>query len=122
MLVSVEDHQMDLRPSLSDWLPLITESAARTRTAAASGQLAPDLLTSLADVQAIFAHDLRPRPLGTLAYLEQARDELVSQVRRLRQHDPARVVHSRAEDGYDYAMTPRKALRRELDHVLDHLN
>jgi hypothetical protein len=113
---------MDLRPALIDWLPLVTESAARTHEAAAAGQIDADHLTSLADLQAMFAHDLRPRPLATLAYLEQARDDLIAQVRQFRQHDPARIVHIRSEDGYDYAMTPRKALRRELDHVLDHLN
>ena len=113
---------MDLRPSFSDWLPLVTASAARVRAAATAGHLDPDLLTSLADVQAMFAHDLRPRPLATLAYLEQARDDVIAHVRRIRQYDPARIVHIRSEDGWDYAMTPRKALRRELDHVLDHLN
>jgi hypothetical protein len=101
---------------------LVSESAVRTRAVAAAGALDPDHLTGLADLQAVFAHDLRPRALSPLVYLEQARDELMAQLRRLRQHDPARLVHIRSEDGYDYAMTPRKALRRELDHVLDHLN
>jgi DinB family protein len=113
---------MDLRPSLTDWLPLIAESADRTRVAAAAGQIDADHLTGLADLQAMFAHDLRPRPLAPLTYLEQACEDLVAQVRQFREHDPARIVHIRSEDGYDYAMTPRKALRREHDHVLDHLN
>src|SRR5581483_4089886 len=113
---------MDLQPALTDWLPLIATSTAQTRAAASAGQLDDDTLTSLADLKAVFAHDLRPRPEAPLAYLEQARAEVMADLRRAGAHDATRVVHIRSDDGYDYAMTPRKALRRELDHVLDHLN
>src|SRR3954452_5857038 len=107
---------MDLRPALGDWLPLTLESAARVRAAADAGPIDDDLLTSLADLKAVYAHDLRPRPVAPLAYLEQARAEVMSHLRGIAKHHGApRVVHIRSEDGYDYAMTPRKALRRELD-------
>src|SRR4051812_24980939 len=108
---------MDLRPTLGDWLPLISASTVQVQVAAGAGTLDDDLLTSLADLKAVFAHDLRPRPVTPLAYLEQARFEVMGQLRGLAEHNAARVVHIRSEDGYDYAMTPRKALRRELDHV-----
>jgi hypothetical protein len=122
MLDRAEALSMDMHPISSDWRPLVAESAARTRAVAATGNVDPDLLTGLADLEAMLAYDLRPRPLDTLEYLERSRDELIAQVRQIREYDPARVVHIRSEDGYDYAMTPRKALRRELDHVLDHIN
>src|SRR4051812_5787602 len=121
-LRSVEGLTVDMRPALVDWLRLISESAARIRTVASAGQIEADHLTGLADLLAVFAHDLRPRTLAPLEYLEQASDELMTQLRQLLTYEPSRLVHIRSEDGYDYAMTPRKALRRELDHVLDHLN
>src|SRR5437868_15289225 len=111
---------MDLRPAIDDWLSLVSESALRSGEMAEAGQVDSDLLTGVADLEAMLAHDLRPRPLATVAFLEQARDELLVQVRRIREYDPVRIIHIRSEDGSDYAMTPRKALRRELDHVLDH--
>jgi hypothetical protein len=113
---------MDLQPALTDWLPLVAASTARTQELASGGGLHTDVLTSLADLKAVFAHDLRPRPGALVPYLEQARAEMMDQLRHAGQHDAARVVHIRSEDGYDYAMTARKALRRELDHTLDHLN
>ena len=113
---------MDLQPVLNDWLPLVAASTARTREIAGGGGLHADVLTSLADLKAVFAHDLRPRPAALVPYLERARADMMDELRRAGEHDAARVVHIQSEDGYDYAMTPRKALRRELDHVLDHLN
>src|SRR5690242_10138420 len=109
---------MDLTPALTDWLPLVAASTARTQELAGGDGLHGDVLTSLADLKAVFAHDLRPRPAALVPYLEQARAEIMDELRRSGERDAARVVHIRSEDGYDYAMTPRKALRRELDHAL----
>src|SRR5439155_1058434 len=69
-----------------------------------------------------FAYEIQPRPEAPIEYLQQARDEVNARLRRLGQADPARLTHIRSEDGFDFALTPRKVLRRELDHLLDHLN
>src|SRR5437763_653390 len=101
----MEDRAVDLRPFLTDWLPLVQASAARTQAAIASGGADPELVTAVADLLAIFAYELRPRPAEPLAYLHEARDEVNARLRRLGQADPTLLTHIRSEDGFDFNLT-----------------
>jgi hypothetical protein len=106
--------------TISDFLARCDASAGRV--AEIAGQMPPNTVTALADLRAMFATDLIRRPAEMTGYLEVAHAELMTALRGAAQHDAGRVVRIRAEDGFDYSMTPRKALRRELDHAIDHLN
>ena len=86
-------------------------------------------------------HALAPAPREPAGHLEAAHAQARRHLARLGAHDPARLVRAfmtaelfpRLTDARPaplsapgsvgrYAYTPRKALRRVLDHALDHLN
>jgi hypothetical protein len=99
-----------------------------------------DLLAQATAVRIAAAHALAPAPRDPAGHLEAAHTRARHHLARLTGHDPAREVpafmtnelFSRLTDarpaplavnrvgGYTY--TPRKVLRRVLDHALDHLN
>ena len=101
---------------------------------------AGDLLAQATAVRIAAAHALAPAPRDPAAHLGAAHARSRQHLVRLTVHDPAREVpafmtnelFSRLTDarpaplavtrvgGYTY--TPRKVLRRVLDHALDHLN
>jgi hypothetical protein len=87
------------------------------------------------------AWTLAPAPRDPVRHLEAAHAQARSHLSRLTTHDPSREVpaamteelFSRLTDAHPaplaapsrvgrYTYTPRKALRRVLDHALDHLN
>jgi hypothetical protein len=76
-------------------------------------------LARLADAEARFALVLRPTPRDPVRNLAESHRLARPYLERLLSHDPAVEVIVNA-DGYSY--TPRKVLRRVLDHALDHLN
>src|SRR5262245_27775283 len=85
-------------------------------------------------------HTLTPAPRDPVLHLEAAHTRARQHLARLDTHDPSRPVRSfmteamfsRLTDArpaplvacevLSYTYTPRKALRRVLDHALDHLN
>ena len=99
-----------------------------------------DLLAQATAVRIAAAHALAPAPRDPAGHLGAAHAQARHHLARLTGHDPAREVpafmtnelFSRLTDarpaplavtrvgGYTY--TPRKVLRRVLDHALDHLN
>ncbi len=89
----------------------------------------------------VYAWTLAPAPRDPVRHLEAAHAQARSHLARLTIHDPSREVpaamtnelFSRLTDARPapltapagvgrYTYTPRKALRRVLDHALDHLN
>ena len=92
-------------------------------------------------VRAVAAWTLAPAPRDPARHVEAAHTQARRHLARLTAHDPARDVpavmtdelFSRLTDAHPapltapagvgrYTYTPRKALRRVLDHALDHLN
>jgi uncharacterized damage-inducible protein DinB len=99
------------------------------------------LLVHATAVRMAAAHALLPAPRDPARHLEEAHARARGHLARLTAHDPAREVRSfMTNELYDrltearpapltappgvsgYTYTPRKALRRVLDHALDHLN
>jgi hypothetical protein len=88
----------------------------------------------------VAVHTLTPAPRDPARHLEAAHDRARHHLARLTAHDPSRPVRSfmteamfsrltdprpaplAACEVLSYTYTPRKALRRVLDHALDHLN
>nr|BBH87417.1 hypothetical protein KTC_21680 [Thermosporothrix sp. COM3] len=75
-------------------------------------------LFELATTRALLTLLLRPHPAGPIAHLEAAHAAARSQLEHLPAYDPTRLIA--VDEGHSY--TPRKVLRRILDHALDHLN
>jgi AcrR family transcriptional regulator len=73
-------------------------------------------------MQAFGALNLQPMPVDPLEHLRVGYLKTRPYLERLRRHDPSRTSRISERDGYVYPMTPRKILRRVLDHTLDHLN
>lgn len=105
-----------------EWLTQLAASYERTIAAARSGQVESDALRSVADLEAFFALNLTPMPVDPVAHIRVGYARTRPYLERLPRHDPTRIVPISARDGYVYPMTPRKVLRRVLDHLLDHLN
>jgi hypothetical protein len=102
---------------------------------------AETILTQAAGARAVAAWTLVPAPRDPVRHLEAAHARAWSHLARLTAHDAAREIPSvmtnelftRLTDArpaplsasagvHRYTYTPRKALRRVLDHTLDHLN
>jgi hypothetical protein len=102
---------------------------------------AETILTQAAGARVVAAWTLAPAPRDPVRHLEAAHARARSHLARLTVHDAAREVPSvmtnelftRLTDArpaplsasagvHRYTYTPRKALRRVLDHTLDHLN
>src|SRR5215470_14426236 len=105
-----------------DWLTELDKSRARTLTVVRDGTADPAALSALADVEAFAALNLDPMPVDPVAHLRVGRAKTRPYLERLMLHDSRRAVPITERDGYVYPMTPRKILRRVLDHTLDHHN
>ncbi len=106
----------------TDWLAHLDESHARTLAAVRAGNVDDAALISLADLEAFAALNLDPMPTDPVAHLRAGYAKTRPYLEHLTRHDPARIVPISGRDGYVYPMTPRKILRRVLDHTLDHHN
>src|SRR5215471_5615570 len=96
--------------------------ASRDRTLAGTSTIEPAALVSLADLEAFGALNLEPMPTDPRQHLQRGFAKTRPYLERLGQHDAARTQNISERDGYVYPMTPRKILRRVLDHTLDHMN
>ncbi len=109
-------------PALSDgqqaMLAQLAASRAAIIAAAREGRIAGTVVQDLANAQASLTARLHPMPAAPAAHLRAAHALSRSHLERLLQHDPAQLVVADEEHSY----TPRKILRRVLDHALDHLN
>ena len=118
--------------------PALDRSRDRVLATAADGGIA---LAHATAARAVAAWTLAPAPRDPAGHLAVAHAQARSHLARLTVHDPAREVpsvmtdelFSRLTDARPapltapagvgrYTYTPRKALRRVLDHALDHLN
>ncbi len=87
--------------------------------AAHAGRLDAAALTRATVARMMAALTLNPAPRDPVQHLQAAHAEARDHLVRLTDHDP--TIEVRAALG-SWTYTPRKALRRVLDHVLDHLN
>lgn len=118
--------------------PTLDSSRERVLATAADGGV---VLAHATATRAVAAWTLAPAPRDPARHLEAAHAQARAHLARLTLHDPAREVlsvmtdelFSRLTDARPapltapagvgrYTYTPRKALRRVLDHALDHLN
>jgi len=102
---------------------------------------AETILTQAAGARVVAAWTLAPAPRDPVRHLETAHARARSHLARLTVHDAAREIpsvmtnelYTRLTDArpaplsasggvHRYTYTPRKVLRRVLDHTLDHLN
>src|SRR6266542_514055 len=114
--------------------------ASRRRVLAAVGE-AETILTQATGARMVAAWTLAPALRDPVRHLEAAHARARAHLGRLTTHDPTREIpsvmtnelYSRLTDSrpapltpsagvHRYTYTPRKALRRVLDHTLDHLN
>ena len=100
------------------WPEQIAQSRARVLAQARAGIVNLAMLHSIADTEAELALSLLPMPEDAAAHTRAAHAYSRPYLQRLPNHDPAREVFVDATHSY----TPRKVLRRVLDHALDHLN
>ncbi len=105
-----------------DWLTWLDESRARTMGAVRDQTVDPAALCALADVEAFAALNLDPMPIDPIAHLRIGLVKTRPYLERLTRHHPGRPFSITERDGYVYPLTPRKILRRVLDHTLDHHN
>jgi len=105
-----------------EWLTHIDESYVRTMTCVRAGKVDHAALVSLADLEAFSALNLDPMPTDPVMHLRVGYAKTRPYLEHLTRHDPARIVSISGRDGSIYPMTPRKILRRVLDHTLDHFN
>jgi len=102
----------------STWLAQLAESHLHILALAQTGKLDHDTLSRLAETEAHLALALLPMPANVVDHLRAAYGHARQYLERLPQHDPTREVVADPTHSY----TPRKILRRVLDHTLDHLN
>lgn len=106
-----------------DWLAELDMSRERLIEASRAGVVPPAVLRKLADHEAAYALDLHPLPRDPAAHLAATHVWTRPYLERLPTHDPSTevfIVDHDGDEGRSY--TPRKPLRRVLDHALDHLN
>src|SRR5579859_6944630 len=109
---------MSLSAKERHWLAQLTEARTRTLALANAGQLDVAELCRVAETEAELALALLPMPEEVAGHLQAAHAHAHPYLERLPQHDPTREVVADPIHSY----TPRKVLRRVLDHALDHLN
>ena len=102
-----------------DWQAALSASQENVLAAARAGRIAGTALTRATVARMMAALTLNPAPRDPVQHLQAAHAEARGHLVRLTDHDPA--IEVRAALG-SWTYTPRKALRRVLDHVLDHLN
>lgn len=100
------------------WLPKLAESRNRVLDAAESGRLDLSAVNKLANAESLLAIALEPVPADPLTHVRDAH----TRARTYLAHFASGNIPERVQTGLGYTMTPRKALRRVLDHALDHLD
>ena len=129
--------------TVTDPAPALRRSARALSSAAAAGRVGAAALESAAAFRTIAAWTLAPAPADPRAHVRAAHAEARPYLTRLLAHPADREVPSVmtadlfrrltrrpgadaaapvASDPARYTYTPRKVLRRVLDHALDHLN
>jgi DinB superfamily len=123
---------------LGQWRPMLEASRDRTLETSTHGAI---VLTHATGARMVAVWTLAPAPKDPVLHLEAAHATARQHLGRLTGHDPAHEVSSvmtnelffRLTDAHPapltsppgarrYTYTPRKVLRRVLDHALDHLN
>ena len=123
---------------LGQWRPMLEASRDRTLKTSTHGAI---VLTHATGARMVAVWTLSPAPKDPVLHLEAAHATARQHLGRLTGHDPAHEVTSvmtnelffRLTDAHPapltsppgarrYTYTPRKVLRRVLDHALDHLN
>jgi DinB family protein len=129
---------MTTSKEIKDWRAALDASRGRTLKTCADGEI---VHAHAAAARMVAAWTLAPVPRDPVRHLEAAHDRARHHLGRLLTHDPNREVLSAmtgelferltaaqpapltAPAGVTrYTYTPRKILRRVLDHALDHLN
>src|SRR5947208_215852 len=125
------------RRDSDDTLNALEASRERLLAAARGGRLGKVALARTTAARMIAAWTLMPAPHNPVAHVEAAHAKARIHLARLTEHPPAvevtsvmtadifaQLTKSRppAAAGRRYTYTPRKVLRRVLDHGLDHLN
>jgi hypothetical protein len=100
-------------------LTQLAQSRARVLALAREGKIDATKLRQVAEDEASLTTRLKPLPDDPREQVLAAYAYVRPYLERLTRHDPARLVVAR-ENTHSY--TPRKILRRVLDHALDHLN
>lgn len=110
---------VETHTEMEEGLALLAASRAEVLARVHAGRLAGAVVRTLADSAASLALTLSPMPIDPVAHVAAAHARACPYLERLADHDPAVAVAGGAP-GYTY--TPRKVLRRVLDHALDHLD
>jgi hypothetical protein len=129
---------------IARWTQALDDSRERLLTVARRGRHGEAALAHATAARMVAAWTLEPAPVDPVTHLESAHADARKHLVRLVDHDPAAEVRStmtnqlflrltsngrgasqphidyRSVETYTY--TPRKPLRRVLDHALDHLN
>ena len=99
-------------------LTRLTQSRDRLLAHVAAGSLDVTTLRELANAEISLTLDLTPMPLHPGAQVRAAHTWARPYLERMAGHDPTHLAV--VDESHSY--TPRKILRRVLDHALDHLN
>lgn len=101
------------------WLTQLAASRTHVLTRASAGTLNTTMLCQVADTEAELTLTLCPMPENVAAHTRAAHAYAHLYLERLLKHDP---THEVIATDVEHRYTPRKILRRVLDHALDHLN
>jgi hypothetical protein len=128
--------------TMDQWTKALADSRERVLAAGRMGRHAAAALAQATGGRMVAAWTLKPVPVDPVAHVEAAHADARRHLVRLIEHGPSAEVRSpmtnqifsrltqrgsgRARIDYTsvetYTYTPRKPLRRVLDHALDHLN
>jgi hypothetical protein len=128
--------------STDQWAEALDSSRDRVLAAGRTGRYAAAALAQATAARMVAAWTLAPAPVDPVAHVEVGHADARRHLVRLLEHGPAAEVRSpmtnqifsrltRSGAGHaridytsveTYTYTPRKPLRRVLDHALDHLN
>ena len=128
--------------STDQWAEALDSSRDRVLAAGRTGRYAVAALAQATAARMVAAWTLAPAPVDPVAHVELGHADARRHLVRLLEHGPAAEVRSpmtnqifsrltRSGAGHaridytsveTYTYTPRKPLRRVLDHALDHLN
>jgi hypothetical protein len=128
--------------STDQWAEALDSSRDRVLAAGRTGRYAAAALAQATAARMVAAWTLAPAPVDPVAHVEAGHADARRHLVRLLEHGPAAEVRSpmtnqifsrltRSGAGHAridytsveaYTYTPRKPLRRVLDHALDHLN
>ena len=128
--------------STDQWAEALDSSRDRVLAAGRTGRYAAAALAQATAARMVAAWTLAPAPVDPVAHVEAGHADARRHLVRLLEHGPAAEVRSpmtnqifsrltRSGAGHaridytsveTYTYTPRKPLRRVLDHALDHLN